>query len=508
MRILLVYPRYPETFWSFKHVLRFVSKKAAFPPLGLLTVGALLPGGWEKRLVDMNVEALEDEDLAWADMVFVGAMLVQRDSARVAVERAKAAGKRVVAGGPAFTAVPDLCRGVDHLVLNEAEVTLPMFLRDLAAGNPKPLYTSDEKPDITKTPAPLWNLIKARNYATMSVQYSRGCPFNCEFCDIIVLNGRKPRAKSPEQMLRELEGLRRAGWRGSVFIVDDNFIGNKEKVKEFLPKLIAWQKKRRWPFQFLTEASLNLAQDEDLMRLMSAANFHKVFLGIESPSAASLAECSKHQNTVLDLGQAVDRIHAHGMQVMAGFIVGFDSDTDTIFEAQLQFIQKVGVATAMVGLLTALPGTRLWHRLKAENRLLGDASGENTDGSLNFIPKMGSEALVQGYRDLVASLYSPKEYYTRVQTFLKRYRPTVRGRVTLSDLRAFARSLWHIGLRSRERLLYWKLILRTLFTKIRAFPMAVELAIQGLHYGKCAQRLGKEGNVGPKKQQEQDAKHA
>ena len=332
MNILLINPKYPETFWSFKHVLRFISKKAAFPPLGLLTVAAILPGGWQKKLVDLNVEPLTDATLDWADLVFVGAMLVQRESAQEVIDRAKAAGKRVVAGGPAFTAAPELFPGVDHLVLNEGEITLPMFVRDFLAGTPQPRYTSDEKPDIAKTPAPLWQLIRMKNYATMSVQFSRGCPFNCEFCDIIVMNGRVPRTKSPTQMLGELEALRKAGWSGSVFIVDDNFIGNKDKVKTFLRELIVWQKARKFPFTFFTEASLNLAQDEELMRLMSAANFHKVFLGIETPSLDSLKECSKLQNTTLDLAKAVNAIQSNGMQVMAGFIVGCDSDTERIFK--------------------------------------------------------------------------------------------------------------------------------------------------------------------------------
>lgn len=495
MNILLVNPSYPDTFWSFKHVLRFVSRKAAFPPLGLLTVAAMLPGGWDKRLVDLNVEELTDEHIAWADLVFIGAMLVQKDGAQEVIRRCKEAGKRIVAGGPAFTSSPHLFPGVDHLVLNEAEVTLPLFIRDLAAGEPKPVYASEEKPDISRTPVPMWSLIRLKNYATMSVQFSRGCPFNCEFCDIIIMNGRVPRTKTPEQMLRELTSLRAAGWRGSVFIVDDNFIGNKDKVKEFLRALIAWQKEHRYPFKFLTEASLNLAQDEQLMTLMSMANFHKVFLGIESPSPESLKECSKHQNTVLDLSKAVDSIHAHGLQVMAGFIVGFDSDTDKIFDIQMDFIQKVGVVTAMVGVLTALPGTRLWHRLKAENRLLCDTSGENTDGSLNFIPKMGADTLMQGYRDLVNSLYSPNIYYKRINMFLSKYKPTARGRPTMSDLAAFMRSLWLIGMRSRARRHYWRLIFKTGFTRFRSLPTAVDLAIQGLHFEKCARKMQQSENV-------------
>jgi radical SAM superfamily enzyme YgiQ (UPF0313 family) len=489
MNILLIYPKYPDTFWSFKHVLRFISRKAAFPPLGLITVAGLLPDSWSKRLTDLNVEELTDERLQWADMVFISAMLVQKDSTAEVIDRAKAAGKTVVAGGPAFTAKPDLAEGVDHLILNEAEITLPPFLADLEAGGPGAMYASDEKPDMTTTPIPRWDLIDMKNYASLAVQYSRGCPFNCEFCDIIVMNGRVPRTKSPEQMVAEMEALRRAGWRGTVFIVDDNFIGNKKKVKQLLPHLIEWQKANRYPFKFLTEASLNLAQDEELMRLMSAANFHKVFLGIESPSPESLKECSKHQNTVLDLAGAVDAIHANGMQVMGGFIVGFDSDGESIFETQMRFIQKIGVVTAMVGVLNAVPGTRLWNRLKAENRLTGESSGENTDGSTNFVPRMGSETLRCGYQRLMASLYSPKLYYQRIHTFLSKYEPTVRARPSRDEIKALLRCFWQIGLKSGSRFLFWKLMIRTLFTRIRALPVAVELAIYGQHFEKHARRI-------------------
>ena len=489
MNILLIYPKYPDTFWSFKHVLRFISRRAAFPPLGLATVASLVPKSWKKRLVDMNVCELTDEDLQWADMVFVSAMLVQKDSTREIIDRAKSAGKTVVAGGPAFTAKPDLASGVDHLILNEAEVTLPPFIEDLEVGNPKRIYSSDKKPDMSLTPVPSWELIDMKSYATMAVQYSRGCPFNCEFCDIIVMNGRVPRTKSPEQMISEMDVLKDSGWRGTVFIVDDNFIGNKKKVKELLPRLIEWQKENGFPFKFLTEASLNLAQDEELMRLMSAANFHKVFLGIESPSPESLKECSKHQNTVIDLADAVDAIHANGMQVMAGFIVGFDSDGESIFDLQRRFIQQIGVVTAMVGVLNAVPGTRLWNRLKAENRLTGESSGENTDGSTNFVPKMGADTLRCGYQKLMASLYSPKLYYQRINVFLSKYRPTVRTRPSKDELKALVRCFWQIGLRSRSRILFWKLMIRTLFTRIRALPAAVELAIYGQHFEKHAKRI-------------------
>jgi len=455
MNVLLVYPKYPNTFWSFKYILRFISKKAAFPPLGLMTVASMLPDEWNKRLVDVNISDLKEEDIVWADIVFISAMIIQKENALEIISKCTLHGKKIVAGGPLFTTKHKEFQGVDHFVLNEAEITLPLFLEDLKKGNTRHLYTSEKRPDITKTPAPLWSLIDFRNYASMVVQYSRGCPFNCEFCDIIIMNGRIPRTKSPEQLLNEIQLLYDAGWRGSLFIVDDNFIGNKVRVKKMLPSLIAWQKEHRYPYKLLTEASTNLADDEELMTLMKDANFSKV----------------------------------NGMQVMGGFIVGFDSDTERIFEAQIKFIQQIGVVTAMVGLLNALPQTGLWRRLKSENRLLKDTTGENTDGSLNFVPKMGKKKLVAGYKRILATIYSSEYYYKRIDTFIDNYQPTARGTITMEDIRAFVKSMWRIGIVSESRLRYWRLLFKTLFTKSKAFPVAVELAIYGLHFGKVTRSI-------------------
>jgi len=489
MKVLFVYPEYPDTFWSFKHVLKFVSKKAAFPPLGLLTVAAMLPEDWQKKLVDLNVTPLGDEEIEWADMVFLSAMIVQKKSAQEIIDRCKAFGRIIVAGGPAFTTQHEAFTGVDHFVLNEAEVTLPLFLEDLEKGEPKKIYTSNARPDITETPLPLWFLIKKDDYATLAIQYSRGCPYNCEFCDIVIMNGRIPRCKTPEQMKKEFQALYDAGWHKSVFIVDDNFIGNKGEVKKMLPVLQEWQREHKYPFTLLTEASTDLANDEDLMRMMSQANFFKVFLGLETPDKESLKECGKFQNTSRDLVKAVQTIHRHGMQVMGGFIVGFDNDTETIFDAQINFIQQIGVVTAMVGMLTALPQTRLWHRLKDEGRLLSETTGENTDGVLNFMPMMGIKPLNDGYRKILASIYTPKMYYQRINTFLENYRPTVISKVQKEDIIAFIRSTWRIGILSRARFHYWKLLAKTFIKKRLALPIAVELAIYGLHYEKIAKRI-------------------
>lgn len=485
---LLIYPKYPDTFWSFKHILKFVSKKAAFPPLGLLTIGAMLPNEWNKKLVDVNIKALKDEQIKWADMVFISAMLIQEESAKEIIKRCKALGKTVVAGGPAFTTKYENFSGVDHFVLNEAEITLPLFLKDLGKGKLKKIYTTTERPEITKTPIPNWSLINLKDYATMAVQYSRGCPFNCEFCDIIVMNGRVPRTKTPAQIINEIQSLYDAKWKGSIFIVDDNFIGNKTNVKQMLSSLIKWQKEHRYPFQFLTEASLNLADDEELMQMMSLANFNKVFLGIESPSLDSLAECGKFQNTKRSLVDSVRRIHKNGMQVMGGFIVGFDNDTIKVFDSQIKFIQEIGIVTAMVGVLSALPQTRLWHRLKEEGRLLQNPSGENTDGSINFVPKMGKENLSNGYKKIISTIYAHKPYFKRINTFLKHYAPKTKEKMSLSMISAFFRSIWEIGIVSKARFQYWKLLIKTGFTKTKSLPVAIEHAIYWKHFAKVAQK--------------------
>ncbi|QJB55102.1 B12-binding domain-containing radical SAM protein [Pseudodesulfovibrio sp. zrk46] len=489
MKALLVYPSYPDTFWSFKSVLSFVSKKAAFPPLGLLTIAPILPAAWEKRLVDMNVSSLSDADLEWADLVMVSAMIVQVPNAQEVVRRAKRLGKTVIAGGPAFKAQRELFPKVDHFIVGEAEAILPTFLDDFVRGMAGPLYEATERPDLESTPLPAWELLNFKDYVSMVVQYSRGCPFNCEFCDIVAMNGRRPRVKKSDTMLGELQSLYDAGWKDSVFIVDDNFIGNIAHVKGFLPKLAAWQKQRNYPFRFMTEASVNMAHDTELMRMMSSANFHKVFIGIESPSMESLEECGKKQNVNIEFGSAVRDIQKHGMQVMGGFIVGFDSDTPSIFEQQANFIKDIGVVTAMVGVLNALPQTRLWHRLQSEGRLVDGLSGENTDACVNFKPSMGRETLLEGYKRLLGLLYSPKEYYERINRFLDSYNPTSRGRIVWSDIKAFVKSLWSIGAVSKARFSYWRILIKTIFTKPKALPAVVELTILGLHFERVSQRV-------------------
>ncbi|MEW6402347.1 MAG: B12-binding domain-containing radical SAM protein [Chloroflexota bacterium] len=483
MKVLLIYPEFPDTFWSFKHALQFIRKRASLPPLGLLTVAGMLPDEWEKRLVDLNVRKLTERDLAWADMALVSAMVVQRQSAQQLIARCKAAGLKVVAGGPLFTAEHQQFKEVDHFILNEAELTLPPFLADLEQGCAKRLYTASAFADIHQTPAPLWKLADLKRYATMAIQFSRGCPYNCDFCNVTVLFGHRPRVKTAAQIIHELDGLYRSGWRNSVFFVDDNLIGNKKILKEsLLPALIEWRKDKVG-MTFHTEVSINLADDEELMQLMVKAGFNMVFIGIETPSEESLAECGKKHNRNRDLIEDIKRIQRSGMQVQGGFIVGFDSDTPSIFQRQIDFIQKSGIVTAMVGMLQAPFGTRLYQRLAGEGRLLGVFSGDNVDGMTNIIPKMGLDTLHKGYRAVIEYLYTPKNYYARVKTFLREYRlPNVKVALDFEYVLALLRSILHLGIIGKERLHYWGLFFWTLFRRPRLFPLAINFAILGYHF--------------------------
>ncbi len=487
MKILLVYPEFPVTFWSFKHALKFVSKKAVAPPLGLLTVAALLPPESTQKLIDMNVSSLDNKDIEWADYVFISAMAIQRDSVEKVIARCRNLGIKTVAGGPLFTAsYPDF-KMVDHLVLNEAELTLPIFLKDLSAGRARHIYMTKERPELKETPPPLWDLIDMRQYSTMNIQYSRGCPFDCDFCDIGVLYGHRVRTKGPEQMLAELDALYSRGWKGGIFMVDDNFIGNKGKLKrEILPAITGWMEKRNHPFIFNTEASINLADDEELMRGMTAAGFDAVFIGIETPDAKGLAECCKIQNTDRDLVACVKKIQKFGLVVTGGFIVGFDSDTTTIFNRMISFIQESGIVTAMVGLLNAPRETRLYKRLENEGRIIENITGNNTDMSLNFIPRMNRETLIEGYKTIVNTIYSSKDYYKRIRILLRQYQSAAHKLppIKLNEVGALFKSIIRLGIIGWERIQYWKLFFWSIFRRPRLFPLAVTFAIYGFHFRK------------------------
>ena len=480
---------YPDTFWSFKHALKFVSKKASFPPLGLLTVAAMLPKDWNKKLVDMNASQLMDDDILWADFVFISAMSIQSESADEVIQRCKKLNAKIAAGGPLFTSSPELYENIDCLILNEAEITLPQFIKDQQEGKPRHKYTSEDWADITSTPLPEWDLVSMNNYTSMNLQYSRGCPFDCDFCDITVLYGRKPRTKTKDQVIAELDALYFTGWRGPVFFVDDNFIGNKVKLKkEILPAITEWMVKRKNPFYLNTEASINLADDDTLMNQMAKAGFEAVFIGIESPNEKSLIECHKPQNTNRDLIASVKKIQNAGLEVQGGFIVGFDNDHPKIFEELTNFIQQSGIVTAMVGLLNAPKGTNLEKRLLVEGRMLQDFTGNNTDFTINFIPKMDSEKLLDGYKSILKTIYSPKYFYERVMLFMKDFEPKKKKVFHLNPnyILALFRSILKLGVIGEERIYYWKLFLWTLFRKPQLFSLAILFAIYGFHFKKIS----------------------
>jgi radical SAM superfamily enzyme YgiQ (UPF0313 family) len=492
LKILLVYPQIPSTFWSFRNALKFISKRSSEPPLGLLTVAGLLPAEWEKRLIDMNVSPLSDDDILWADYVFLTAMAIQRTSFNAVIKKCNELKVKVVAGGPMCTIDYREITGVDHFVLNEGEITLAQFIRDLSEGKPQKVYRSADFPPLDSTPVPQWQLLDMKKYATMTIQYSRGCPHDCEFCSITVLNGRVPRTKNKEQFLRELDTLYGLGWRGTVFIVDDNFIGNKKKLKqEILPAMIQWSREHHYPFNYITEAPIQLADDDELIRMMVTAGFDSAFIGIETTHNESLKECGKKHNQDRDLLAAVKKLQRNGLMVSGGFIVGFDSDPANIFEKQINFIQNSGIVTAMVGLLSAPPGTRLFKRLHAEDRIRQDFSGDNMDGTTNFVPKMGMSKLKEGYKDILVTIYAHKQYYERVLTFLKEYHlPSYRSwKLNRYQLQAFFKSLWILGVWEGGRRHFWKLIISTLIRYPHKFALAVTLAIYGFHFRRVVETI-------------------
>jgi len=506
MNVLLVYPEFPETFWSFRHALKFLGKRAAQPPLGLMTVAALLPGAWKKRLVDTNVERLRDRDLKWADAVFVSGMHIQRDSLVEIVERCRARGLRTVVGGPIASSVPAAEMKADHVVIGEAESLIGELARELEAGTAQPVYQAAERPEMSTSPLPDLSLIKMRRYSTMTVQYSRGCPFNCEFCDIIEIYGRRPRTKAVAQVLAELDQLMAAGWRETVFIVDDNFIGNKARAKELLRAMVEWRTETGARFDFITEASLNLADDVELMQLMKDAGFRSVFLGVETPDESGLIASNKLQNTRRSLLESVATIQGYGLQVMGGFILGFDTDKEDIFDRMVEFIQKSGIPIAMVGLLQAMPGTQLFRRLRREDRIVDAGGGNNTFcDRLNFLPRMDSAKLVEGYRDVMKRIYNCEAYYERVKLYLNRAHPKPAKRVpgerakkqasppflTSANMRALANSIVRQGVLGRHQWSYWKFLASAATKYRRCFSTAMTLAVMGYHFQVMTRKLGK-----------------
>jgi len=502
-KALFVYPETPVSFWSFKHAISFVGKKAAFPPLGLMTLAALMPKNYEIKLVDMNIEALKEKDILDSDIVFISAMIIQKESFQKVVTLCNSLGKKVVVGGPYPTSSHSQIEGVDYFVLGEAENTLSEFITDYENGTARHLYLSETKPDITQTPPPRFDIVDMDKYATMMLQYSRGCPFNCEFCDIIELFGRVPRTKNPDQFINEMTILYDTGFRGGVFIVDDNFIGNKARVKKLLPEIIRFQEERGYPFELSTEASLNLAEDDELLSLMARAGFNMAFVGIETPVEASLLAINKQQNTKTDLLSSIHKIQKMGIEVTGGFILGFDDDPEDIFDRQIAFIQKSGIPMSMVGLLTALPNTQLYRRLVKENRILNESTGNNThDLQLNFIPKMDIDTLTEGYKRVVKAIYTPKNYYARCNTLLKNMNEYPSRPVAKMTLPVLAKNLkglfasFFIQLFSGYGFEYLKFFLKNLFTRPGVFVQAVSKSVMGHHLFRITNEITAPGWLG------------
>ena len=484
---LLLYPRHPPTYWGNNFALDLLGIRAAFPPLGLLTVAAMFPSRYNLRLVDLNVTSLEDRDLEWADLAFTSTMIVQRPSLEQVVERCNRAGIPVIAGGPHPTTFHHEMEGIDHFVLDEVEETFAAFLRDLENGTAKKVYRAPRKPDVTVTPLPRFDLIEMNDYYSMCLQFSRGCPFDCEFCDITKLYGRVSRTKTPEQMVAEFDHLYELGWRGPLFLVDDNFIGNKREVTRLLPPIAEWQKERGYPFALSTEASVNLVRMNDLMDVMIEAGFDTVFLGIETPNPKALKKMKKPQNISMRddnyLFTAVRKIQQKGMQVQGGFILGLDEDDESAFDAQIDFIQETGIPIALVGLLTALKDTNLWERLKREGRLL-DKPIEINATSLNFRPQMDPATLVEGYLRVIGTIYDStlENYFERCLTLLEHLNPVPHLNKPVSQ---HALYVGIMGIRRRltkdQLPVFSRYIAEVSKNHPRMMPLAIRLAATGHH---------------------------
>jgi len=484
LKLLLVYPKIPTTYWSFKYALPFVGDRSLMPPLGLITVASMLPDYCDVTLIDVNVSQLSDEDILEADYVLISAMIVQKESFQEIISRCNNLEKQVIAGGPYATTSYEQIEGVSHFILNEAEITLPLFLEDLEAGNLKYLYEDKGKPDITKTPIPRFDLLDINAYSTMALQNSRGCPFNCEFCDIIEMFGRVPRYKTPEQFINEMDAILSQGYRGPLFIVDDNFIGNKKKVKELLKCIIDWQRKNDFPFALFTEASINVADDDELLELMRLSNIDMIFIGLETPDDSILSETNKNQNVKADLHESVKKIQRKGIEVLAGFILGFDNEPEDIFDRQIAFIEKAGIPMAMIGLMMALPETQLYRRLEREGRIINDSKGNNThELELNFIPTTPLEILVDGYKKVISELYSPQKYFDRCLNMLQEFpekREIPNSPITLSAIRALMLSLFKQGF-SSYGFTYIKYVVKVFSSHRDYLAHAMSLAIKGYH---------------------------
>ena len=485
MRVLLLYPLFPKSFWSFEKTLALVDCKALLPPLGIITVAAILPQEWEFRLVDHNVREITDSDWDWAELVIISGMIVQKNDLLIQIAEAKNRDKLVAVGGPYATTSPQEVQAADFLVLDEGEVTLPMFVAAIERGDRSGVFRATEKPAVTETPIPRYDLLDLSAYDNMSVQFSRGCPFQCEFCDIIVLYGRKPRTKTPEQLIAELERIYDLGWRGAVFMVDDNFIGNKRNVKLLLKELKVWMAEKGYPFGITTEASVDLAQDDELMKLMVECNFKKVFLGIETPDQESLALTSKFQNTRDPLTESIDKITRAGMQVMAGFIIGFDGEKPHAGDRIVQFVEQTAIPMAMFSMLQALPSTALWNRLEKEGRLLNSEANINQTTLMNFVPTRSIEDIATEYVNAFWQLYDPKAYLDRIFRYYMKLgdaKNVVSKRASWKTIRALGLLLWNQGVIAQTRSLFWRNLMQVLLKKPRQLEIYLTLCAYLEHF--------------------------
>ena len=486
MRVLLLYPLFPKSFWSFEKTLALVDCKALLPPLGMITVAAILPQEWEFRLVDHNVREITESDWDWAELVIISGMIVQKKDMLAQIAEAKSRNKLVAVGGPYATTSPQEVQSADFLILDEGEITLPMFIAAIERGDRSGVFRATEKPAVTETPIPRYDLLDLSAYDNMSVQFSRGCPFQCEFCDIIVLYGRKPRTKTPQQLLAELECIYDLGWRGAVFMVDDNFIGNKRNVKLLLKELKVWMKEKEYPFGITTEASVDLAQDEELMQLMVECNFKKVFLGIETPDQDSLTLTNKFQNTRDPLTESIDKITRAGMQVMAGFIIGFDGEKEGAGDRIVQFVEKTNIPMAMFSMLQALPGTALWDRLDKEGRLVkGSSANINQTTLMNFVPTRDIEQIATEYVEAFWKLYDPANYLKRIYRYYMMLGGIKRDksqRPSWKAIRALSMILWKQGVIAQTRFLFWKNLIRVLVNKPHQLEIYLTLCAYLEHF--------------------------
>jgi radical SAM superfamily enzyme YgiQ (UPF0313 family) len=499
--VLMVFPRFnPNSFWSLAPVCEVWGARCPAPPLGLITLAAMLPPGWNVRLINRNSEELTPADLDWADLVMTGGMLPQQDDTLALIELAHAHAKPIVVGGPDATSSPDAYRTADFLVLGEAEGVIQDFIKAWSTGADHGLFEAPKfTADVTTTPIPRFDLLKFDHYLYIGVQFSRGCPFNCEFCDIIELYGRVPRAKSNAQMLAELDALYAAGYRGHVDFVDDNLIGNKKALKRFLPELAVWQKAHRYAFEFTTEASMNLADDRELLMMLRDANFIGIFVGIESPDPETLIATQKKQNTRRSLADSVHRIYAAGIFVVAGFIVGFDTERSAVADTMIDCIEATGIPVAMVGLLTALPNTQLTRRLTREGRLLPfkavAGGGDQCTSGLNFVTLRPRRDVLMDFRTVLASVYDPEVYFSRVRRLGRALdRPhhpsAINWRIVRKELRALARILWVMNVARPElRSHFWTTIYDCLRHAPRNFEAVLTMSVMYLHLGAFAKVL-------------------